>query len=91
MAEMDLWHALESLVVPTTVITGSADKMTPPPLAHRLAHTLPDLADLIELPGIGHMAPIEAPEKVNAAIRKLAPTLREGRPAQPPNVLRSPA
>ncbi|HEX6115857.1 MAG TPA: alpha/beta hydrolase [Solirubrobacterales bacterium] len=72
MARMDLWQALESLTVPTTVITGAADKMTPPALAHRLADTLPSLVELVELPGIGHMAPIEAPEKVNEAIRGLS-------------------
>jgi pimeloyl-ACP methyl ester carboxylesterase len=72
IAEMDLWNALESLTAPTTVITGAADKMTPPALAHRLADTLPNLVELVELPGIGHMAPIEAPEKVNEAIRALA-------------------
>ena len=84
MAEMDLWHALDSLVVPTTVITGATDKLTPPALAHRLAERLPTLVELVELPGIGHMAPIEAPERVNAAIR----SLREGRPMPRSSVLR---
>jgi pimeloyl-ACP methyl ester carboxylesterase len=79
MAEMDLWHALDSLVVPSAVITGGADKMTPPGLAHRLADSLPNLADLVELPGIGHMAPIECPASVNEAIRALARVGAEGR------------
>jgi pimeloyl-ACP methyl ester carboxylesterase len=72
MARMDLWHALESLTVPTTIVTGAEDKMTPPALAHRLADALPNLVDLVELPGVGHMAPIERPGPVNEAIRALA-------------------
>jgi pimeloyl-ACP methyl ester carboxylesterase len=72
MAEMDLWHALEALHVPTLVLAGAVDKLTPPAHAHRLARTLPEVIDQLELPGIGHMAPIEAPEDVNAAIRGLA-------------------
>lgn len=72
IAELDLWHALDSLTVPTTVLTGAADKMTPPALAHRLADSLPNLADLIELEGVGHMAPIESPAPVNQAIRALS-------------------
>jgi pimeloyl-ACP methyl ester carboxylesterase len=80
MAEMDLWHALDSLTAPTTIVTGAEDKMTPPALAHRLAEALPNLVELVELPGIGHMAPIEAPGKVNAAIRKLSEGARAMHP-----------
>jgi pimeloyl-ACP methyl ester carboxylesterase len=71
MAQMDLWHALESLTVPTAIVVGSVDKMTPPPLSHRLADALPELVDLVEVPGAGHMTPIEAPAEVNAVIRRL--------------------
>lgn len=72
MAELDLWHAIESLAVPATVVAGEADKLTPLVHARRLAETLPELVELAELPGIGHMAPIEAPEAVNERIRALA-------------------
>ena len=72
IAELDLWNALDSLTVPTTVITGADDKMTPPALARRMAESLPNLSQLIELPGIGHMAPIEDPAPVNQAIRALS-------------------
>ena len=81
MAEMDLWHALESLDVPATVLVGGADKMTPPAQSRRLAEALPDVVDLVELPGVGHMAPIEAPEGVNAAIRGVAAAQRASAPA----------
>jgi pimeloyl-ACP methyl ester carboxylesterase len=91
IARMDLWHALESLTVPTTIATGAEDKMTPPALAHRLADALPNLVDLIELPGIGHMAPIEDATSINQAIRDLAnrgPGSEGARSMHPPSVLR---
>jgi pimeloyl-ACP methyl ester carboxylesterase len=73
MARMDLWHALDALTVPTTVIAGELDKLTPPTHARKLADRLPDLARYEELSGIGHMSAIEAPEAINEAIRRLAP------------------
>ena len=89
MARMDLWHALESLTAPTTIATGTEDKMTPPALAHRLAHALPNLVDLIEVPGVGHMAPIEDPSTINQALRALAePRTPKGRPMPRSSVLR---
>jgi len=72
MSRMDLWSALESLDVPTIVLAGEVDKLTPPSLSHRLAHTLPNLHSFVELPGVGHMGAIEAPERVNSHLRDLA-------------------
>jgi pimeloyl-ACP methyl ester carboxylesterase len=72
MERMDLWHAIEEITVPTTVIAGEMDKLTPPPQARRLAEALPDLASYEELPGVGHMGAIEAPDAVDDAIRALA-------------------
>jgi pimeloyl-ACP methyl ester carboxylesterase len=72
MAEMDLWHALEHLDVPTTVIAGEIDKLTPVALSRKLAEMLPNLQDFVTLPGIGHMSALEAPSEVNARIRALA-------------------
>jgi pimeloyl-ACP methyl ester carboxylesterase len=72
MVRMDLWHALDELTVPTTVIAGELDKLTPPTHAQKLADRLPDRADYMEIPEIGHMGAIEAPEAINQAIRNLA-------------------
>jgi pimeloyl-ACP methyl ester carboxylesterase len=60
--------------MPTAVLAGDADRLTPPVHARRLADRLPDCAGLTTLPGIGHMSPVEAPEAVNAAIRGLVAT-----------------
>jgi pimeloyl-ACP methyl ester carboxylesterase len=72
MARMDLRHAIDELTVPTTLIAGELDKLTPPVHARKLKDNLPNLAHYLELPGIGHMAAIEAPEAINEEIRKLA-------------------
>ncbi|MFD6418161.1 alpha/beta fold hydrolase [Streptomyces sp. NPDC060194] len=60
------------LTVPTAVIAGSVDRLTPLPHARRLAGELPHCTGLLLLPGMGHMTPMEAPEAVTQAIRDLA-------------------
>lgn len=65
---LDLREAAPLLKTPTLVMVGERDRLTPPAQARRLTELLPD-AELIELAGIGHMAPIEAHAEVNAHIR----------------------
>jgi pimeloyl-ACP methyl ester carboxylesterase len=72
MSEMDLHHALAHLSVPTVVIAGEDDRLTPPSHARRIAQMLPDLVRLIELPETGHMVPLERPTEVSLAIAELA-------------------
>jgi pimeloyl-ACP methyl ester carboxylesterase len=72
MADMDLDHALERLTVPTLVMAGERDRLTPPAHARRIADAVPKLAELIELPSTGHMGPLERPAEVAAALRELA-------------------
>ena len=43
MSEMDLHHALARLTVPTLVIAGENDRLTPPSHARRIAEMLPAL------------------------------------------------
>jgi pimeloyl-ACP methyl ester carboxylesterase len=59
--------ALERLSVPVLVIGGSADPFTPPAETARLAGLIPN-AQLVELAGVGHLAPLEAPDAVNTAL-----------------------
>ena len=77
MDEMDLTPALQRLDVPTSVLVGLADRLTPPVYSRRLAADLPSLERLIELPDVGHMSTLEAPEVVNDEIRRLVRTLLE--------------
>lgn len=71
MDRLDLRDALGALDVPAVVVVGTDDRMTPPSLAHALAGALPRLEALHELPGVGHMSTVEAPEFFNDEIRRL--------------------
>lgn len=72
LGDLDLTPDLAALTVPTTVVVGTADRLTPPAYARRLARLLPMLQELVELPGVGHMSPIEAADDVNDLIRAQA-------------------
>jgi pimeloyl-ACP methyl ester carboxylesterase len=65
LGRLDLDEAIAHLDVPTLVLGGSADRLTPPVLSKRLAERLPRLIERVELPGVGHMSPVEAPQDVN--------------------------
>ncbi|MFF0017102.1 alpha/beta fold hydrolase [Streptomyces sp. NPDC005374] len=71
---LDLDHGVRQLTVPTAVVVGTADRLTPPVHAHQLAAALPNCLGVSELAGVGHMTPVEAPELVTARIRELVTT-----------------
>ncbi|MFE9685061.1 alpha/beta fold hydrolase [Streptomyces sp. NPDC006285] len=78
---LDLDHAVRELHVPTAVVVGTADRLTPAVHARSLVAALPNCVGSTELPGIGHMTPIEAPDLVTARIRDLVATyavIKEG-------------
>jgi len=70
LARLDLRADVPALAVPTVVISGTADRMTPPRRSDVIAAALPDLTDLVRLPGAGHMTPVETTDAVVAAIRR---------------------
>ena len=72
MSAMDLHHALAHLTVPTLVIAGADDRLTPPAHARRIAGMLPRLVELIVLPETGHMGPLERPHEISDALARLA-------------------
>jgi pimeloyl-ACP methyl ester carboxylesterase len=72
MQDMDLYHVLPRLNIPTLVMAGENDRLTPPSHARRIAEQLPNLQAAIELPNTGHMGPIERPAEVAGALRALA-------------------
>jgi len=71
MSEMELHDALPRLTVPTIVIAGVADKLTPPSHARRIAEMLPNLRRLTVLEHTGHMSPLERPDVVSDALAEL--------------------
>ena len=72
MSDMDLHDALPRLTVPTIVIAGARDKLTPPSHARRIAEMLPNLRRLTVLDNTGHMTPLERPDVVIDALAELA-------------------
>lgn len=63
LSELDVREGLANLTVPTSVIVGTADRLTPPVHARRLADGLEragNLEHLVVLDGVGHMSSVEA-------------------------------
>jgi pimeloyl-ACP methyl ester carboxylesterase len=59
---------LAQIKVPTLVIVGESDAITPPAVAESMVSKLPG-AQLVVIKGAGHMSPMEQPEQVNRAIK----------------------
>jgi pimeloyl-ACP methyl ester carboxylesterase len=81
MSEMDLHDALPRLTVPTLVIAGAQDRLTPPSHARRIAEMLPQLRRLTVLENAGHMTPLERPDVIIDALAELATLTAERVPA----------
>jgi 3-oxoadipate enol-lactonase len=60
----DSSETASSLDVPALVIVGEEDVLTPPSEAELLAELLP-IAQLVRIPGAGHLTPLEQPARVN--------------------------
>jgi pimeloyl-ACP methyl ester carboxylesterase len=72
MAERpDSTPILPTIDVPTTILVGSADAMTPPPMSEAMAGAIPN-AELIVLEGAGHLSNLENSEGFLSALRQLA-------------------
>lgn len=65
-----LWSTARRVRAPTLVVWGERDRLVAPRLAARTAAALPD-ARLLMLPGVGHVAQMEAPERVAHAVGEL--------------------
>jgi pimeloyl-ACP methyl ester carboxylesterase len=64
----DRTDMLASITVPTLVVVGEDDGLAPPEVAEHMAQLIPN-AELVVIPGAGHLPPIETPEAVNKALR----------------------
>src|SRR4051794_18549827 len=67
LLHLDLTEGLPKVHVPTLVIVGPADALTPPRDARRIAEMVPD-ARLVEFPGSGHMLMYERTHELDALI-----------------------
>lgn len=59
---------LARITIPTLVLCGREDKLTPPKVHQEMADRLPNSAFVV-LDDCGHMAPLEQPAAVNAVFR----------------------
>lgn len=59
---------LDKLNVPTLIVTGTADQLTPPKYAHFLAEHIPQ-ANLTLIDGAGHMVMLERPAETVEAVQ----------------------
>lgn len=73
---LDEDESLPALSVPTTVVCGTADWVTPLDLSRRMVAGLPH-ARLFEVPGVGHMTPLEAHALVTELLEEAATHVQE--------------
>lgn len=67
IGRVDSRAGLAAIAVPTLVLTGDSDPLTPPDYAREMADAIPG-ATLVIVPECGHNATLERPEAVNAAL-----------------------
>jgi 3-oxoadipate enol-lactonase len=67
-ARADSRETLPTIAVPTLVLVGAEDVLTPPPEAVTMAAAIPR-ARLDVIPAAGHLSNLESPDAVNAALR----------------------
>jgi pimeloyl-ACP methyl ester carboxylesterase len=72
LATLDVTAGVERMNVPTLVLTGAQDRMTPPVLSQQMAEMLPNPVELKILPQTGHMTPLERPGELVEALAGLA-------------------
>ena len=68
MAEADLRSVLPGLRVPTLLLYGELDERSPVHVARSLQSQIPG-AELVLIPGAGHMANLESPDAFNQHVR----------------------
>jgi pimeloyl-ACP methyl ester carboxylesterase len=66
----DSTAVLSTLNVPSTVIVGEVDSISPPDEARAMAALLPR-AEVEVIPGVGHLSNLEAPAAFTTALRRL--------------------
>lgn len=69
IGRMDSRPTLETIAVPTLVLVGAGDTLTPPPLAEEIAAGIPH-ATLATIPDAGHLPTMEQPAIVSEHLRR---------------------
>jgi 3-oxoadipate enol-lactonase len=63
----DVTERLAQITAPTLIIVGELDEETPPAYSEVMAKAIPG-AELVTIPGVGHLTPSEAPDAFNSAV-----------------------
>ena len=85
LRDLDLTASVPALDIPTQVLVGTDDRLTPPWHAARLARALPRCSGVIHLPRTGHMTPLTSADVMASAVRTLAARhLRDHAPVSAP-------
>ena len=71
----DATPLLPSISVPTLVVVGQEDEMTPPATAKAMAGAIPAAATIV-IPGAGHLSPVEAPTAVSRVLAEFLEHVR---------------
>jgi pimeloyl-ACP methyl ester carboxylesterase len=73
LAEMDLGESARNLVVPTTVLAGSLDDMTPQAHSEKIVEMLSETGSLVryEVSKTGHLGNVEAYERFNEELAQV--------------------
>ena len=62
------WERMAGIEIPTLVLWGNEDRLVPVRLGRRLAETMPG-AQLVVLPGVGHVPQFEVPEDARRRVQ----------------------
>jgi pimeloyl-ACP methyl ester carboxylesterase len=76
-ARPDSFETLKAVTVPTLVVVGEEDTLSPPADAAAMAEAVPG-ARLVTIPASGHLTAVEAPEEFNAAVADFLGSLPAG-------------
>ncbi|NIX77414.1 alpha/beta fold hydrolase [Microvirga terricola] len=68
MARPDSWPLLPSIEIPTLIVVGESDAITPPSIAREMAEMI-EWASLSVIPGAGHLSTLEQPERVTEVLK----------------------
>jgi pimeloyl-ACP methyl ester carboxylesterase len=64
----DSTDTLNTISIPTLVVVGDEDKLTPPSDAQYMIDRLHHAAPLVVIPHAGHLSPLENPDAFNLAL-----------------------
>ncbi len=78
----DATDLLEDIEVPTLIVVGAEDEITPPPQAEEMHRRIRG-SELVTIQGAAHLPPIEAADAFNDALRDFLQDLEVSPPAAP--------